>query len=200
MREWRAIHDWKCSRQVKEYRNVSIPFAFCERSWLINLISIADLVAWREVNLDAADSEVVTVRHRERVNAVYKKKKKKRDGAAGERLRECLRSDTLELQPPNSRREISSTSEVSLCRLPVTPSQPKETTTLLISIMTDHTCLFFNLIQIGLGKTYSFESSFLFSNFDYKTYVTACSYNLLFCIPLYSMVRIYSRILYCSFF
>lgn len=29
---------------------------------------------WRETNPEAADSEVVTVRHRERVNAVYKEK------------------------------------------------------------------------------------------------------------------------------
>lgn len=52
--------------------------------WLINRISIADSVEWRAVNLDVAESDVVIVKHQERVNAVFKK----RVQAAGDRLSE----------------------------------------------------------------------------------------------------------------
>lgn len=45
-------------------------------------------MAWRAVNLDVAESEVVIVKDQERVNAVFKK----RVQAAGDRLseHECL--------------------------------------------------------------------------------------------------------------
>lgn len=87
--------DWQymMGNVAKRLRNIGIfkhPLHVVKGLWLINRISIADSVEWREVNLDIADNEVVVVKHQEGVNAVKKKKKKKRWSSRGQAQWICM--------------------------------------------------------------------------------------------------------------